>query len=226
VLDDVPTACHSTFNCSHFIALHKDLHNLDKIRACATQHITAALAITVLGYDPAEFLLPQGQFGTGIPSGLDLITHSTMADLEQHLNPHSPTRALLPLDIIKRINAVSHKACRSMLENHELFCVLLPLFNMLCSVNNTCWCQKSNGTHAVFEQIKGLVKGCPLIAFLASLVLHILLAADLNTQLKTCATAQKANHACPGDNDSGSLTHTKSFINAVTYHSFWPHSLS
>jgi hypothetical protein len=139
-------------------------------------------------------LLPQGQFGVGIPSGVDFIMHTTMADLERHLNSDSPTRALLLLNIINMFNAVLREACRSMLEIHKQFCLLLPLFDMLCSANNNCWCCKPDGTFDAFERTKGFAQGCPLSPFLASLVPHILLA-DINTQLKQCATIRKENHA-------------------------------
>ena len=48
-----------------------------------------SLDIAVIGHDAAEFLLaPQeGQFGIGIPSGVDFIIHSTMADIKRQLKP-------------------------------------------------------------------------------------------------------------------------------------------
>jgi hypothetical protein len=74
--------------------------------------------------DAAEHLLPQGQFGVGMPSGLDFIIHSAMADRATLERSH-PTRALVLLDI-NMFNAVSREACRSALEEHDEFRALLP----------------------------------------------------------------------------------------------------
>ncbi len=96
--------CDASFNWDSFLAMCKDPNDHDKLRplgiGSSFRRISAALAITVLGFDAAEFLLPQGQFGIGVPSGLDCITHSTMADLERHLDSTAPTRALLMLSLI------------------------------------------------------------------------------------------------------------------------------
>jgi hypothetical protein len=111
------------------------------------------------------------------------------------------------------VNVLFRHSTELPLENHEQFCsVLLPLCDMPCSANNDCWHCKPDGTFDAFEQTKGFAQGCSLsCAFLASLVLHILLA-DVNTQLKHHATSRKQNHACSGDDNLGSLARTKSLI--------------
>jgi hypothetical protein len=212
---DIPQECHPTFSCNYFLALHKDPDDHDKIRplgiGSAFRRISAALAITVLGFDAAEFLLPQGQFGIGIPSGLDFIIHSTMADLERHLNPTAPTRALLMLDIVNMFNAVSREACRSVLETNDKFSALIPFFDMLYSNNNLCWYRKPDGTFDTFEQAEGFAQGCPLSPFLASLVLNVLLT-DLNAKLRNRSKARLEDQSYPGDDNLGSLAQTKSYI--------------
>jgi hypothetical protein len=64
ILDgNLPLACHATFNCNYFLALHKDPNDLRKLRPIgirsALRRITAALAITVLSGDAAQFFLPK-----------------------------------------------------------------------------------------------------------------------------------------------------------------------
>jgi hypothetical protein len=212
---NIPKECHSTFNCNYFLALHKDPNDPEKLRplgiGTAFRRISAALAITMLGFDAAEFLLPQGQFGIGIPSGLDYIIHTTMADIERYLSLSSPTRALLMLDIINMFNAVSREACRSVLERNDKFRALLPFFDMLYSSNNLCWYRKPDGTFATFEQAEGFAQGCPLSPFFASLVLNILLS-ELNSELQLRAKTRLKNHTYPGDDNKGSQSQTKSFI--------------
>jgi hypothetical protein len=108
---DIPKPCQAAFNCTYFLALHEAPNNLDKVRPSGTgsalRRLCAACAITVLGADAAEHPLKQGQLGIGIPSGLDFVIHSTMADVERHLNPTAPTRAMLLLNIVNMFNAVS-----------------------------------------------------------------------------------------------------------------------
>jgi hypothetical protein len=137
---NTPKQCQSAFSCTYFLALHKDPNNLDhkdpnnldKVRplgiGSALRRLCAAYATTVLGADAAEHLLEQGQFGIGIPSGLDFIIHSTMADVQRHLDPTAPTRAMLLIDIVNMFNAVSREACRSVLKKHEKFNALIPFF--------------------------------------------------------------------------------------------------
>jgi hypothetical protein len=118
--------------------------------------ITAALAITVLSGDAAQFLLlPQGQLVIVIPSGLDLVIHSTMADLEQHLCPNAHTRTLLLLNIINMFNTVSCKACHSVLAAHAKCSALIPFFDILYSVKNPCWYRQPDGSFATFDQAEG-----------------------------------------------------------------------
>jgi hypothetical protein len=202
---------------NYFLALHKDPNDHDKVRplgiGSSLRRITAALAITMLGTDAAKFLLPQGQFGIGIPSGSDFIMHSTMADPERHLNTTAPTRAMLLSDIVNMFNAVSREACCSVLASHIIFSTLLPLFEILCSKNNKCWCRKPDGTFSSFEQAKGFAQGCPLSPFFASLVLHILLS-DIKKQLRTRSRTRLSDHTHrhPGDDNLGWLSQTSSFI--------------
>jgi hypothetical protein len=213
---NLPLACHANFNCNYFLALHKDPNNLQKLCqigiGSALCRITAVLAITVLSGDAAQFLLPQGQQGIGIPSGLDFVIHSTMADLEQHLSINAPTWALLLLDIVNMFNTVSRKACHSVLVAHDKFSTLIPFFDIIYSVNNPCWHRQPDGTFATFDQAEGFTQGCPLSPFFTCLVLHILLT-DLNTSLRLHALTRHTDHTFPGDDGMGSLAQTKSYLN-------------
>ena len=84
-----------SFSSNYFLALHKDPDGLKKVRPLGTGsalcRLSTASAITVTGHDAAKFLLPQGQFGIGIPSGLDFMIHSTMTNIERQLKPSSAT---------------------------------------------------------------------------------------------------------------------------------------
>jgi hypothetical protein len=137
-----------------------------------------------------------------------------MADLEKCLNPNSPTGALLLLDIIIMFNKTSRKDCHAS-------CWKTMNISACCFHFSTCGtlsmtaagAKKPDGTFDAFQQTEGFAQGCPVSAFLACLALHILLA-DVNTQLKSHATAQKANHTCLGDDNLGCLAQTKFFVDA------------
>ena len=134
-----------------------------------------------------------------------------MADIERQLDPSAPTRALLLLDITNMFNAVSREACRSVLERNAKFRPSLPLFDTLCSKNNPCWHRKPDGTFATFDQEEGFAQGCPLSPLFAALVLAILLT-DINSDLRSRAAGRRADGTYPGDDNLGSLSQTKSYI--------------
>jgi hypothetical protein len=202
--------CQAAFSCTYFLALHKEPNNLHKVRPSGTgsalRRLCAAHATTVLGADSAKHLLKQGQFGIGIPSGLDLIIHSTMADVERHLNP-----TMLLLDIVNMFDAVSREACRSVLENHKKCNALIPFFDILYSTDNVCWHRTPEGTLSAFSQAEGFTQGCPLSPLFASLILHELLT-DLNEVLRDRSKTRQTNHSCPGDDNLGPLSQTKSYV--------------
>jgi hypothetical protein len=75
-----------------------------------------------------------------------------------------------------------------------------PLFAILRSKPNLCWCRKPDGTFAAFTQEEGFALGCPLSPFFARLVLNVLLTPAINADLCTQASTHPATcaHPCPG----------------------------
>ena len=169
---NIPSDIRPYISGNYFTALHKDKNNHENVRplgiGTAYRRVTAASVISAQAADFAEFLLPQGQFGINIPSGLDYIIHSTYTDLERFVtfDPDDtsklPTRAVLFLDIANMFNAISRDACRSVLQSHPVFKTLLPLFDLLYKDPNVCWYQQPDGTFASFLQHEGFAQGCPI----------------------------------------------------------------
>lgn len=111
-------------------------------------------------------------------------------------------------------NAISRKESCSVLTTHNKCCALILLFlDLLYSANNICWYRQPGGTFSTFEQAEGFTQGCPLSPFFACLVLHILLLADLNANLRHHPLTYQINWTLfPGDDSLGLVTQTKTYL--------------
>lgn len=120
-----------------------------------------------------------------------------MANLQQHLNPNSPTPAVPLLDIINAFSAVSRKACWSLLENPELFRALLPL--LTCCAPPTTTAGTKNQTAPVPPSSKpmALHKDAPSSA--------------LSYQSRATHPAHQSQRPTRNSRH-GSLAHTRSFV--------------
>jgi hypothetical protein len=185
--NNIPPDIQPTFAAQYVIALHKDQHNLDKIRpigiGTALRRLTAAASLIQHGTTIASFLIPHGQLGINVPGGLDFIVHSTQAQLNTFMSPNQPTQALLTLDIANMFNAISRQACRHALLQDNTLQPLLPFFDLLYHQHNRCWYQTPQGTYQQFPQEEGFTQGCPLSGAFADIVLTQVLQ-PLNQQLQ------------------------------------------
>jgi hypothetical protein len=135
--------------------------------------------------------------GIAIPGGLDFICHTTQAQLQLFMpTPQQSQRALLMLDITNMFNAVSRDACRHILQTNPALQPLLPFFDLLYSVPNTCWYRTPDQTHNSFQQPEGFTQGCPLSGVFADLVLSLVLQ-PINIQLEARYKSRHPNSPHP-----------------------------
>jgi hypothetical protein len=158
-----PKEIQHSFAAQYVIALHKDQHNLAKIRpigiGTALRRITAATMLTLHGHALATFLIPHGQLAINVPGGLDFIIHSTQAQIQHYIDIPNPTRALLTLDITNMFNAISRQACRHTISQNPTLHALLPVFDLLYRTSNTCWYQTDTQSYDNFPQPEGFTQG-------------------------------------------------------------------
>lgn len=189
ITNTTPTTIQESFAAQYVIALHKDPHNLSKIRpigiGTAFRRITAAAMLTLHGHALATFLIPHGQLAINVPGGLDFIVHSTQAQIQHYITtPQHPTRALLTLDITNMFNAISRRACCHTISQNPTLHALLPVFDLLYHTSNTCWYQTDTHSYDHFPQPEGFTQGCPLSGAFADIVLTNVLQ-PINQQLQT-----------------------------------------
>jgi hypothetical protein len=178
--NNIPSTVKPYFASQYVVALHKDPHNLDKIRpigiGTALRRITAATLMTQFSSAIAEILLPHGQLGIAISGGLDFICHSTQAQITTFMpSPQHSSRALLALDITNMFNAISRQACRYQLSKFPTLQPLIPFFDLLYSNPNTCWHKSPDKHFDHFPQWEGFAQGCPLSGAFSDLVLAMVL---------------------------------------------------
>jgi hypothetical protein len=138
-----------------FTTIYKDLADLAKLRPLGIGFSWRRLlaASTILKHASSDFaaylfLLPQGQLGVGVSSGLVIpaIVHLTRSAIESHSaalqatgqhHQQSPTHAHLLLDIVNKFNsvAVSRESHRFVLHCHHPHPTSAAFF-----YSSTCWC--------------------------------------------------------------------------------------
>jgi hypothetical protein len=197
------------FSASYFIALHKDVLDDTKLRPIGIgTHLCHILGTLESHHHLADFAasLWPFQFAIGIPSGMQLLTHSIQNLLFKYL-PGSPTtttssRALAFIDKTNMFNKCSRLNCKHQLD--QALPDMVPIFDLLYFNDNVVWYQTPDGTWNSFLQREGYAQGCPLSGIFASTVLHKVLS-TLKLQLDARAHAHLLAGS-PGDDGQGSRT--------------------
>jgi hypothetical protein len=82
-------------------------------------------------------------------------------------------------------NAISRQACWYQLSKFSTIHPLLPFFDLLYAMLNTCWHKSPDSHHANFPQWEGFAQGCPLSSAFSDLVLSMVLQ-PINHELQQC----------------------------------------
>jgi hypothetical protein len=99
-----------------FLAVHNDPDNPDKLRpigiGSAWRWLSSAVITALFSNTFAEFLLPQGQFGMSMRSGLNFMAHTATCQFDSFItkpfsNHLPPDRASLLIDLVNCWNQVS-----------------------------------------------------------------------------------------------------------------------
>jgi hypothetical protein len=218
--NNIPRVIQPFFAYNRFLALHKDLDDLTKLRPIGIgtvwRRLIGAIITTTLGSEFSKILITEGQFGVAVKGGIEYLIHTAQAQFDQYItqpsaNGASPDRALIILDIVNMFNSVSRDAAREFLQEHQQFHCILPYFDLMYANSNRCYFLTPTGTLDFFTQHEGFPQGDPLATILACLVLHKLLV-PLNQSLKERALSRRRIHRFAGDDGQGSLSATSSYI--------------
>ena len=110
-----------------------------------------------------QYLLPDGQFGIAVPGGTDFVIHLTQSLSNQFLsNPSNSTRVILLLDLVNMFNKVSRLACHDVLSTTTSLAPIICYFDLLYSLNNTCWIRTPTHQWTHIIQAEGFAQGNPL----------------------------------------------------------------
>jgi hypothetical protein len=111
------------FSASYFIALHKDIHDDAKLYPIGIgTHLHHILGNLESHHHLANFATSvwHFQFAVGIPSGMQLLTHSIQSLILKYLTGYpiatTSSRALAFIDKINILNECSHLTCKHILE--------------------------------------------------------------------------------------------------------------
>jgi hypothetical protein len=117
----IPLAVAPLLTPCRFLALHKDPAHPEKLRpigiGTAWRCITGSVIATLFADNFAALLLPEGQFGVAISSGIDFMFHLATAQFDNFITKplqagKAPTRTLLLLDIVNMFNQLSCDAAQ------------------------------------------------------------------------------------------------------------------
>jgi hypothetical protein len=176
----VPPKPASSLPPCRFLALSKDSTDNTKLRpigiGTAWRRLCSAILTCHLRDTFASLLLPEGQFGMGVRSGLDFIIHTALAQYGSSIADRlsqalPPSRACLLLDLTNCWNQVSCEAALAELHSDPRLHLLLPYFELVYQPSNRCFFHTPNGTVQSFTQEDGFPQGDPLSPALACLVI-------------------------------------------------------
>ena len=229
VTAQVPPPIQTILASNYFLALHKDLNNLEKLRpigiGTAIRRVAAKTALVHLTEDIKPILLKGGQYGIQIPGGVDFVAQTTamavrrFIDRNQNTNnnnqpieqdPNPPSRALLLLDLTNMFNNVSRTEARKILLSDEATTPLVPLFDLLTNHPCNSWYFDENKQARYLLQEEGFPQGCPLSPLFSCIVL-LALTTRLNKEQAQRALERKRN-GDPHDDGKGGIAHTASIM--------------
>ena len=224
VTAQVPPSIQTLLASNYFLALHKDLSNLEKLRpigiGTAIRRVAAKTALVHVTEHISPILLKGGQYGIQIPGGVDVVAQTTAAavrkfitrqnDTKDTTSNQPPTRSLLLLDLTNMFNNVSRTEARRILLSDDATKPLVPIFDLLTSKPCKSWYFDENKKPQHLWQEEGFPQGCPLSPLFSCLVL-LALTNKINKEQAQRA-AKRKQQDIPYDDEMGGLAHTASIM--------------
>ena len=228
VTAQVPPTIQTILASNYFLALHKDINNLERLRpigiGTAIRRVAAKAALVHLTDDIRPLLLQGGQYGIQTPGGVDFVAQSTAMAVNEYIerqtnsentnnadnNNNTPSRALVMLDLTNMFNNVSRTEARKILLEDEATTQLVPLFDLLTNSPCNQWYFDENKNARYLTQEEGFPQGCPLSPLFSCLVL-LALTNKLNKEQAKRAQLRKVSHD-PHDDTMGGIGHTASIM--------------
>ena len=218
VTGQIPITIQTLLAGNYFLALHKDLTNLEKLRpigiGIALRRLAVKTALVHMTDAVRPILLKGGQYGIQTPGGVDFVAQTTTAAVHKYIHcdneDNLPSRSLLLLDLRNMFNNTSRTAAREILINDPATAPLVPLYDLLTGKPCQSWFFDANHNPDYFLQEEGFPQGCPLRTLFSCLLL-LALTNRINKEQAARAAARKAN----GDNyddGKGGIAHTASIM--------------
>ena len=234
VTGQIPTSVQQILASNYFLALHKDMANLERLRpigiGTAIRRVAAKAALVHLTDDIRPLLLKGGQYGIQVPGGVDFVAQTTAMAVKQYIEQThdlennttennttennqpttSPSRALVMLDLVNMFNNVSRTEARKILLENEATTQLVPLFDLLTKHTCNQWYFDDNKAANYLTRTEGFPQGCPLSPLFSCLVLLALTNKLNNEQAKRAQLRLRNND--PNDDGMGGIGHTASIM--------------
>ena len=218
VTGQIPPPIQTVLAGNYFLALHKDLANLEKLRpigiGIALRRLAAKTALVHMTDAIRPILLKGGQYGIQTPGGVDFVAQTTTAAVHQYIHcdreENLPTRSLLLLDLHNMFNNTSRTAARAILLNDPATAPLVPLYDLLTGKPCQSWFFDADKNPSQFLQEEGFPQGCPLSPLFACLLL-LALTNKINKEQAARAAVRKTN-GDDYDDGKGGVAHTASIM--------------
>ena len=179
----MPPSIRKLYNSSFVFGLHKDAHNLPKLRPIAVGGgLRRLLTSCIVKHNVnafAEFLMPYN-YTIGIKGVTNFIHHTISLEIDKYIkrdhkttehNP--PTRCAISLDICNMFNEISREEAKNIINTH--FPHLSNVTSLLINDPTVCYYLSPDGSWQHLLQEEGLPQGCPFSPVFAALVLHTII---------------------------------------------------